>query len=106
MALALRLGLDSRTAHDVICASSGGSWMFADRMPRVLQGDYSTKAAVHILAKDMGLLLDTAAEAHFPTPIAAVARQAYLATMALGHADEDDSAVIKSYAKAAGVELP
>ena len=106
MALALRLGLDPQIAHDVINASSGGSWMFADRMPRVLAGDYATKAAVHILAKDLGLLLETAAENDFPAPIAAVARQAYLATMALGHGDEDDSAVIKSYAQPAGIALP
>lgn len=106
MALALRLGLDPRTAHDVICASSGGSWIFADRMPRVLAGDYEARAAVRLLAKDLGLLLDTAAAASCPAPIAAVARQAYLAAMAQGHAEEDDAALIKPYAAAAGVALP
>ncbi len=106
MALALRLGLDPQVAHDVICASSGGSWMFADRMPRVLAGDYSTKAAVRILAKDMGLFLQAAAEAGYDAPIAAQARGAFLAAMAAGYAEEDDAAVIKPYAQAAGIRLP
>lgn len=106
MALGMRLGLDPQTLFEVVCASSGGSWIFSDRMPRVLAGDYSTKAAVHILAKDMGLVIDSAAEASFPVPIAAVARQAYLGTMGLGHADEDDAAVVKFYATLGQVKLP
>jgi 3-hydroxyisobutyrate dehydrogenase-like beta-hydroxyacid dehydrogenase len=106
MALALRLGLDPQVAHDVICASSGGSWMFADRMPRVLSGDYTTRAAVRILAKDMGLFLEAAAAEGYDAPIAAQARAAFLAAMAAGHAEEDDAAVIKPYAQAAGVRLP
>ena len=105
-ALALKLGLDPRVAHDVICASSGGSWMFADRMPRVLTGDYSTKAAARILAKDMRLFLDAAAEAAYAAPIATAGRAAFLAAMEAGFAEEDDAAVIKPYAAAAGVKLP
>jgi 3-hydroxyisobutyrate dehydrogenase len=106
MALALKLGLDPQIAHDVICASSGGSWMFGNRMPRVLAGDYSTKAAVRILAKDMGLFLEAAAAEGYDAPIAVAARGAYLAAMAAGLAEEDDAAVIKPYAAAAGVRLP
>jgi putative dehydrogenase len=105
-ALALKLGLDPQVAHDVICASSGGSWMFGDRMPRVLSGDYSTKAAVRILAKDMRLFLDTAAAAGYAAPIAAAGRAAFLAAMEAGFAEEDDAAVIKPYAAAAGIHLP
>jgi 3-hydroxyisobutyrate dehydrogenase-like beta-hydroxyacid dehydrogenase len=106
MALAMRLGLDARTAHDVICASSGGSWIFADRMPRVLAGDYATRAAARVLAKDMGLFLDVAAAADYAAPIAEAARGAFLQALAEGHAEEDDAAVIKPYARAAGVKLP
>lgn len=106
MALAMKLGLDPRIAHDVICASSGGSWMFANRMPRVLEGDYAVKAAVRILAKDMSLFLETAAAAGYPAPVAEAGRAAFLAAMAAGLAEEDDAAIIKPYAHAAGVRLP
>jgi 3-hydroxyisobutyrate dehydrogenase len=106
MALALKLGLDGAIAHDVIQASSGASWMFGDRMPRVLSGDYAPRAAARILAKDMGLFLDTAAAAGYAAPIATAGRAAYLAAMAAGLAEEDDAAVIKPYAAVAGVKLP
>ncbi len=41
LALAVRAGLDPRQVVDVINASSGGSWIFADRMPRALAGDFA-----------------------------------------------------------------
>lgn len=106
MVFGLKLGLDPQTIFDVVCASSGGSWAFADRMPRVLAGDYSTKAAVDILAKDLGLALEAGAAASAALPIGATARQSFIATSALGHGQEDDAAVAKYYARVAGVALP
>jgi 3-hydroxyisobutyrate dehydrogenase len=106
MVFGLKLGLDPQTIFDVACASSGGSWAFADRMPRVLAGDYSTRAAVDILAKDLGLALETGAAAKALLPIGAAARQAFLATSALGFGQEDDAAVVKYYAAVSGVRLP
>ena len=48
-------GLDPALVVDVVNASSGGSWIFADRMPRALDGDYAPRAAARILAKDVGI---------------------------------------------------
>ena len=73
MALGLKLGLEAATLHQVVCASSGGSWMFSDRMPRVLAGDYAPRAALKILTKDLSLLLDAAREAGCPAELAATA---------------------------------
>jgi 3-hydroxyisobutyrate dehydrogenase len=106
MVFGLKLGLDPQTIFDVVCASSGGSWVFADRMPRVLAGDYATRAAVDILAKDLGLALETGAAARAALPIGAVARQSFIAASALGHGQEDDAAVAKYYAEVTGVKLP
>jgi 3-hydroxyisobutyrate dehydrogenase len=106
MVFGLKLGLDPQTIFDVVSASSGASWAFGDRMPRVLAGDYSTKAAVDILTKDLGLALETGAAARAALPIGAAARQSFIATGALGHGQDDDAAVAKYYARVAGVELP
>lgn len=106
MVFGMKLGLDPRTIFDVVCASSGASWVFGDRMPRVLAGDYSTKAAVDVLAKDLGLALAAGAAARAAVPICATARQSFIATRALGHGQEDDAAVAKYYAQVAGVALP
>jgi L-threonate 2-dehydrogenase len=106
MALAIKLGLDPRAIAEVVSASSGASWMFSDRMPRVLAGDYAPRAALEILTKDLSILLDAARELNFPANIAQAAHQAYVDAVALGHGAEDDAALIKLYQTLAGIELP
>jgi 3-hydroxyisobutyrate dehydrogenase len=91
---------------EVIGASSGASWIFADRIPRVLAGDYSPKAAIDILRKDLSILLETAAGQGFPTPLARTAHAIFEDAARLGHGREDDAAVIKVYQALSGIALP
>jgi 3-hydroxyisobutyrate dehydrogenase-like beta-hydroxyacid dehydrogenase len=97
MALAERMGMDLQLVHDVICASSGGSWIFADRMPRAIAGDYAPLAAAKILTKDVGLALAAAAAAGVPAALAQAAHRVFAGTVALGHGEADDAAVIEYY---------
>ena len=106
MALGMRAGADPRALYEVICNSAGMSWMFQNRVPHILDGDYTPLSAVNIFIKDLGIVLDAARKLSFPLPLAAAAHQIYLATAAAGHGAEDDSAVIKFYAGLAGIELP
>ena len=106
MALGMRAGADPRALYDVICNSAGMSWMFQNRVPHILAGDYTPLSAVNIFVKDLGIVLDAARKLSFPLPLAAAAHQLYLATAAAGHGAEDDSAVIKFYAELAGIQLP
>jgi len=106
MALGLRAGADAHQLYDVICNSAGSSWMFQNRVPHILEGDYTPLSAVNIFVKDLGIVLDAARKLGFPLPLAATAHQLYLATAAAGHGNEDDAAVIKFYASLAGLTLP
>ncbi len=106
MALGMRAGADPRALYEVISNSAGSSWMFQNRVPHILDGDYTPLSAVDIFVKDLGIVLDAARRLSFPLPLAAAAHQLYLATAAAGHGAEDDSAVIKFYAALAGIELP
>jgi len=106
MALGMRAGADPRALYEVICNSAGMSWMFQNRVPHILEGDYTPLSAVNIFIKDLGIVLDAARKLSFPLPLAAAAHQLYIATAAAGHGAEDDSAVIKFYAELAGIELP
>ena len=106
MALGMRAGADPRALYEVICNSAGMSWMFQNRVPHILDGDYSPLSTVNIFVKDLGIVLDAARKLSFPLPLASAAHQLYLATAAAGHGAEDDSAVIKFYAALAGLELP
>ena len=106
MALGIRAGADPQALYDVISNSAGASWMFNNRVPHILAGDYRPLSAVDIFVKDQGIVLDAARALGFPLPLAATAHQLYLATAAAGHGAEDDSAVIKFYALLAGLDLP
>ncbi len=51
---AKKLGLDLPTVYKVITASAGNSWMFENRVPHILDGDYAPRSAVEIFTKDLG----------------------------------------------------
>jgi 3-hydroxyisobutyrate dehydrogenase-like beta-hydroxyacid dehydrogenase len=103
MALCLRAGADPQAVYDVICGSAGGSWMFQNRVPHILAGDYTPLSAVSIFVKDLGIVLDTARGLSLPLPLAATAHQMFLQAAGAGHAAEDDAAVVKIFP---GVKLP
>ena len=106
IAFASRQGLDLARVYEVITRSAGSSWMFENRIPHVLQGDYSPRSAVGIFTKDLGIVLDMAREAQFPVPIAGAALQMYLMTAAAGMEGDDDASVARLYAQVAGLSLP
>jgi len=87
----------------VINASSGGSWIFADRMPRALAEDYAPRAAARILTKDVGIAVDFAARHGVDAPFAAAARASFAATVAAGFGEEDDAAIYKWSRNRAGL---
>jgi 3-hydroxyisobutyrate dehydrogenase len=103
MALGMRAGADPAQLYEVICHSAGMSWMFQNRVPHILAGDYRPLSAVNIFVKDLGIVLDAARKFTMPLPLAASAHQMYLQAAAAGHGGEDDSAVIKIFP---GIDLP
>lgn len=105
-ALAARSGADLEAVYEVIRGAAGGSWMFENRGPSILEGDYQPKSAVDIFVKDLGIVLDAGRSLTFPLPLAATAHQQFLAASAGGHGRENDSAVIKVFQKLTGIDLP
>jgi 3-hydroxyisobutyrate dehydrogenase len=106
MALGIRAGIEPNALYEVISNSAGASWMFQNRVPHILAGDYKPLSAVNIFVKDLGIVLDSARQLTFPLPLTSAAHQMYLATSASGLGGEDDSAVIKMFQKLTGIELP
>jgi 3-hydroxyisobutyrate dehydrogenase len=106
MALGIKAGADPHQLYEVITNAAGNSWMFENRVPHILDGDYTPLSAVNIFVKDLGIVLDAAHAMKFPLPLAAAAHQLYLSTAAMGLGAEDDSAVVKYYAALAGLTLP
>ncbi|MGH8808484.1 MAG: L-threonate dehydrogenase [Noviherbaspirillum sp.] len=103
VALGLRAGCDPDALYEVISNSAGSSWMFQNRVPHILTGDYRPLSAVNIFVKDLGIVLDYAKKSVFPLPLSAAAHQMFMQASAAGHGGEDDSAVVKIFP---GIRLP
>lgn len=103
MALGIKAGADPKVLFEVISNSAGSSWMFQNRVPHILAGDYTPHSAVNIFVKDLGIVLEAGKKNTLPLPLSAAAHQMFLMAAGAGHGGEDDSAVIKIFP---GVELP
>ena len=106
MAFAAKQGLDLDKVYEVITASAGNSWMFENRVPHILAGDYTPHSSIEIFVKDMGIVQDMTRAARFPAPLAAAALQMYLAASGAGLGGADDAAVAQVYARLSGTRLP
>ncbi|MES4901650.1 MULTISPECIES: NAD(P)-dependent oxidoreductase [unclassified Streptomyces] len=100
VALARGLGLDPQTVIDSLSQGAAGSFMFADRGPRMAQayGDEADSVEVRsrldIFVKDMGIVTGIAKDAHVPVPLASAAEQLYLLGERAGLAARDDSSIV------------
>ncbi|WP_353471402.1 NAD(P)-dependent oxidoreductase [Salipiger sp. H15] len=106
MALGISQGLDPARIVEVISASAGTSWMFENRGPHVVDGDYTPRSAVNIWPKDLGIVGGIAGEAELPVPMTEAALAQFKSAAEAGDGLIDDAAVIKVYARAAGLKLP
>ena len=103
---ASKLGLDIARVYEVITASAGNSWMFENRVPHILDGDYAPRSAVNIFTKDLGIVSDIGRSETFPLPMAASALQLFLMTAAAGMGRDDDSSPARMIAQLTGIDLP
>lgn len=99
-------GISPETFLRVLPDCAGTSWMLENRAPHVVEGDYTPRSAVDIWPKDLGIVLDAAAAAGFDAPVTQAALWQFKAAQAMGLGREDDAAVAKVYARAAGLVLP
>jgi 3-hydroxyisobutyrate dehydrogenase len=106
MALAAKQGLDLGKVYEVITASAGNSWMFENRAPHILAGDYAPRSAIDIFVKDLGIVQDIARAERFPAPLSAAALQMYLAASGAGMGQDDDASLARVYAQLSGAKLP
>jgi len=98
--------LDLKMVYEVIAASAGNSWMFENRVPHILDGDYSPRSAVDIFTKDLGIVSEISRGLKFPTPMASMALQMFVMTAAAGMGGDDDASVARMIAGLARLDLP
>jgi 3-hydroxyisobutyrate dehydrogenase len=96
LAFAEALGLDPRATYEVVRHGAAHSFMLEDRGDRMTRAAFDdVRSALDIFVKDMGLVTGAAHDVAYPTPLASVAEQLYLAGRRAGLGRLDDSVVIE-----------
>ncbi|MER5177151.1 NAD(P)-dependent oxidoreductase [Streptomyces sp. NPDC002896] len=99
IALARGLGLEPGAVVESLRHGAAGSFMFADRGPRMVETyedgpDPEVKSRLDIFVKDMGIVTGIAKDVRVPVPLAAAAQQLYLLGERAGLGAHDDSSVV------------
>ncbi|XBH98955.1 hypothetical protein VPH35_128394 [Triticum aestivum] len=105
MAFGARLNLRTRRIFEIIQHARGYSWMFGNRVPHMLDNDYTPLSAVDIFVKDLGIVSRESSNLRIPLHVSSVAHQLFVSGSASGWGRYDDSAVVKVYETLTGVKV-
>jgi 3-hydroxyisobutyrate dehydrogenase len=97
MGLAANVGLNTQAVYEHVCESDGASFMFENRVPHMLQGEWQARSALAIILKDTGIVTGAARLLHQPTPLASAAEQSYLRGVRAGLLRDDDARLVQLY---------
>jgi len=104
--LGLANGLDPKVLSNIMSKSSGSNWTLDvyNPCPDVMEGvpssnDYQGGFMVDLMAKDLGLAMETALMSQSSTPMGALARSLYAMHAASGEGSKDFSSIFKLFDK-------
>ncbi|KAK2609097.1 hypothetical protein QQS21_002324 [Conoideocrella luteorostrata] len=95
MAFAARLDIDTSLMFEIVKSSGAWSWMFENRVPQMLDADWTPHSALAIFVKDLGIVLDEAARLEYYAPISSAAHTLYLSGASHGWSKEADAGVVR-----------
>lgn len=94
--LGVRAGIAPEIVQNFVMHGAGASWMFGDRSPRMVSGDYTPpRSALAIFVKDLGIVHDLGASVGLPLPINDSTLALFRRAADAGMAHLDDAAVIE-----------
>jgi 2-hydroxy-3-oxopropionate reductase len=103
--LARKAGVDPQRVIEAIRGGAAQCWTIDVKPPRLFRGERQPGFKAYMMAKDLGIVLDTARAYRMPLPSAAIHAQLYSAMLEMGMRDLDNSAVIGVLEQMAGIEL-
>ncbi len=103
--LAKKFDIDPRIMLDVIDHSALASPMYRSKGKSIVEGNFAPNFVVSNLLKDLTLATDTANEMDLKLPFAELAKQIFAQAAEDGYANQDYSAVVKTLAEQAGVQI-
>ena len=104
--LGIANGLDPKVLSEIMSQSSGSNWTLDvyNPCPGVMEktpasNDYQGGFMVDLMAKDLGLAMDTAVSSQSSTPMGALARSLYAMHAASGNGAKDFSSIFNLFSK-------
>ena len=112
LVMAKKLDVNIRVLLEIISNSAGDSWMWRQRVPRILYRDTKVEGLtwcvpgnLSIMAKDTRAIMETGIKLGVPLPISSVAYQLFQEGEARGLGELDDVALIKILEEIAGIRV-
>jgi len=105
LVLSTKAGVAPELMLDILANSAAKSGLIEYKAPFVLRRDFSTNFSTKWMHKDIGLMLDSAAELDVPLPLTAVTRQLFQMAISSGFGDDDMCSTIQVLEKMSGVEV-
>ncbi len=100
-------GLDPKVLSEIMLQSSGRNWTLEvyNPCPGVMENvpssnDYNGGFMTDLMAKDLGLAMDTAVQSQSATPMGTLARSLFALHAGKGNGSKDFSSIIKMFEKA------
>ncbi len=103
--LARRSGLDLTQAFEVVCASSGTSFVLETEGQVILNGSYDIGFTMDLALKDLGLALDLGRETGVPLDLARLVEQTFERARARFGGDAWSPMVVRLLEEAVGADL-
>jgi 3-hydroxyisobutyrate dehydrogenase len=98
-------GVDPQKVFAAISTGAGGSWMFTNRAPQILQRDWRPGFTIDLQEKDLRLVLEAADQSAVPLPGTALIFQLYRTLQRRGLGAEGNHALIKALEHLSGIEV-
>jgi 3-hydroxyisobutyrate dehydrogenase-like beta-hydroxyacid dehydrogenase len=105
MVLATKAGIDPAAMLEILLASRARSGIIEMKGPQILNRDFTPFFPLKLMAKDMRLVVESAAALGVQLPFATALRDIYAGCLAEGLAGEDFAAAIKPLEKQAALEV-
>lgn len=101
---ARQAGLDLTTVLESVGGGAAGSWSLSNLAPRVIDGDFGPGFFVDHFVKDMTIAIDEAAAMNIATPGLDMACELYATLQGQGGGRDGTHAIVKTVARASGID--
>ena len=102
---AARAGGDPDAVLSALSGGAANSWMIENQGPRIFKGDFEPGFMVDLAQKDLGLILDAAAEMDLPLVTTPLISQIFRSAKRAGFGREGIQAYVKALEALSGVEV-